>query len=190
MTLQSIWYLDCFSDDANVLTMGQMTGHVSQYHVELIMKSLNQSASARPLVPIDSLVDRALAAASCQLSPGQLLRWARVQVQFWPELRSCRPGLYTVHLYSGWDCTTVRGPGLGPRRVISLDTAIVSSTQSQPVSLHSVITEWERESPAQGSVHRLAPVLVCSELTCVRPLRAQTARITNWKWKSEENLSL
>ena len=54
--------------------MAQMTGHVSQYHVELIMKSLNQSASARPLVPIDSLVDRALAAASCQLSPGQLLR--------------------------------------------------------------------------------------------------------------------
>ena len=52
-----------------------MTGHVSQYHVELIMKSLNQSASARPLVPdYDSLVDRALAAACCQLSPGQLLR--------------------------------------------------------------------------------------------------------------------
>ena len=55
---------------------------------------------------------------------------------------------------------------------------------------YTVLLQSVRESPAQGSVHRLAPVLVCSELTCVRPLRAQTARITNWKWKFEENLSL
>lgn len=50
MTLQSmVLVIDILiaSLDANVLTMAHMTGHGSQYHVELIMKSLNQSASAR-----------------------------------------------------------------------------------------------------------------------------------------------
>ena len=47
---------------------------------------------------------------------------------------------------TGRDCTTVRGPGLGPGRVISLDTAIVTSTQSQSVSHYTVLLQWERES--------------------------------------------
>ena len=88
-----------------------------------------------------------------------------------------RTGLYSVHMYSPRPglvrvCTTVRGPGLEPGRVISLDIAIVTSTQSPSVTTQCYYRV--RESPAaQGSVHQLAPVLACAELTCVRPPRAQ-----------------
>lgn len=141
--------------------------------------SWNHWTSRQPALgpwPGDSLVDRALAAASCQLSP-QLLEVS-------PSSSSVLAG--AVQLYSVYTCTVpgpdrvcpglyrVRGPGLGPG-VISLDTASVVSTRRVWQSVLLQCYYRVRESPAQGSVHQLAPepsVRACA--LCVH---------RNWKWK-------
>lgn len=150
-------------------------------------------------------------------SPPVLGHWSRTMTAWWTghwlqPAASCRQGscwgepefkfssgqscaaaglactLYTCTV-AGRDCTTVRGPGLGPGGVISLDTAIVTSTQSQPVSLHRVITEWEREScPGPCTPTCTSPSVRRAN---VRAPSACTGSQTGyWKWKSEENLSL
>ena len=153
-------------------------GHGSQYHVELIMKSLNQSASARPW-------SRTVTAwwTGHWLQPAASCRPAAVRGE--PEFKfSSGPSSDSwagpactvctlVHCVSAGTVQLCGGWGWGPGLVISLVTAIVSRAHSQCYYLVLL----QSESPAQGSVHQLAPVLACSELTCVRPLRAQKLEV-------------
>ena len=185
MTLQSlVLVIDILiaSLDANVLTMiTHDCGHGSQYHVELIMKSLNQSASARPW-------SRTVTAwwTGHWLQPAASCRPAAVRGE--PEFKfSSGPSsdswagpactlctlVHCVSAGSGRDCTTVRGLGLGA------GTSDQSGYSDRVESTQSVLPSvlLQSESPAQGSVHQLAPVLACSELTCVRPLRAQKLEV-------------
>ena len=131
-------------------------------------------------------MDRALAAASChscrppqllEVSPSSSSVLARAPQQLG------RAGLYSCTVCTlvqwppgclGRDCTTVRGPGLGAG---SDQSGYSDRGENTTVSVTTYSVLLQSESPAQGSVHQLAPVLACSELTCVRPLRAQKLEV-------------
>ena len=110
-------------------------------------------------VPGDSLVDRALAAASCQLSP-QLLEVSPSSSSVLAGAVHC---VQCVHLYSprtrpGLSGTVqCAGAGTGAGSDQSGYSERGEHTASVTVSVTTVLLQSERESPALGSVHQLAP---------------------------------